>query len=84
MTLGSQLLLIFQFPGLSDPLGYLVSCMLGGGGLFVGGWMWMWPLGSESHFRMDGPFLQVPGPIAQTSGNGILLLASLQQLGFLL
>lgn len=30
MTSGSQLLLIFQFPGLSNPLANLVSCVRGG------------------------------------------------------
>lgn len=45
--------------------------------------MWMWPLASESHFMMDGPFLLVPGQMAQILGNAVLLLASFQQLGFL-
>lgn len=32
MTSGSQLLLVFQFPGLSNPLANLVSCARGGVG----------------------------------------------------
>ena len=56
MTLGSQLLLIFQFPGLSNPLANFVSCVHGRVG-FVGGWIVMWPLASEPHVLTDGFFL---------------------------
>lgn len=60
MTLGLQLLLIFQCPGLANPLANFLLCA----------W-WGWLLeevdrdvatGSESHFLMDGPFLPSTWP----------------------
>ena len=39
-------------------------------------------IGSKSHFLMDGPFLRVPGQIAQIFENTVLL-ALFQQLGLL-
>lgn len=42
----------------------------------------MWPVASESHFLMDGPFL-LPGQTAQVLGGAVLLPASFLQPGFL-
>lgn len=61
MTLGLQLLLIFQCPGLSNPLANFVFRVRGG----VGCWRRMdmdVATGSESRFLMDGPFLPSTWP----------------------
>lgn len=61
MTLGLQLLLIFQYPGLSNPLADFVFCVRGGAGC----WRRMdmdVATGSESCFLMDGSFLPSTWP----------------------
>lgn len=79
MTLDVQLLLIFQFPGLSNPLANPVSCAHGEVAFL-----------SEDRYgcgpwpqNPDGPFLLLPGQTAQILGSAVLLLASFLQPGFL-
>lgn len=74
MTSGLQLLTIFQFPGLSSPLANPVSCAHGGVGFReedghgCGHW-----LSSTLPDGWAGPFLRVPGQIAQIFENAVLL-----------
>lgn len=79
MTSGSQLLLIFQFPGLSEPLAKFISSVHDGVGcrkmdMDVAS-------GLRILFLTNGPLLPVPVWIAQILGDA-LVLASFH-LGFL-